>query len=82
MITLSRRSDITLQAFEAVAWHGDAVAVAPEALDRMAAARAAFLRLIDDPAITVYGVTSGYGGRAGIRLKPEERKYILRQLMH
>jgi histidine ammonia-lyase len=74
MITLSRRSDITLQAFEAVAWRGDAVTVAPDALDRMATSRAAFLRLIEDPAITVYGVTSGYGGRAGIRLKPEERK--------
>src|SRR3982750_1663762 len=74
MITLSRRSDITLQAFEAVAWRGDAVALAPEALDRVATARAAFLRLIEDPNVTVYGVTSGYGGRAGIRLKPEERK--------
>lgn len=74
MITLSRRSDITLQAFEAVAWRGDAVALAPEVHDRMAAARGAFLRLIEDPAISVYGVTSGYGGRAGIRLKPEERK--------
>jgi histidine ammonia-lyase len=74
MITLSRRGDITLQAFEAVAWHGDAVALAPEALDRMAAARAAFLRLIEDPAITVYGVTSGYGGRAGIRLEPAQRR--------
>jgi len=28
MITLSRRSDITLQAFEAVAWRGDAVTLA------------------------------------------------------
>jgi len=74
MITLSRRSDITLQAFEAVAWRGADVTLAPEALDRMAAARGAFLRLIEDPTINVYGVTSGYGGRAGIRLKPEERK--------
>jgi histidine ammonia-lyase len=74
MITLARRGDITLQAFEAVAWRGDAVALAPDALGRMASARAAFLRLIEDPAVSVYGVTSGYGGRAGIRLKPDERK--------
>src|SRR3569833_318706 len=74
MITLSRRSDITLQAFEAVAWRGEAVTLAPDALERRAASRAAFLRLIEDPAISVYGVTSGYGGRAGVRLKPEERK--------
>jgi histidine ammonia-lyase len=74
MITLNRRSDITLRAFEAVAWHGDGVTLSNEALERIATARSAFLRLIENPAITVYGVTSGYGGRAGIRLKPEERK--------
>lgn len=74
MITLNRRSDITLQAFESVAWRGDGVTLSNEALDRIATARAAFLRLIEDPAVTVYGVTSGYGGRAGIRLRPEERK--------
>jgi histidine ammonia-lyase len=74
MITLSRRGDITLQTFHGVAWRGEAVTLSSEALGRIGVARAAFMRLIEDPAITVYGVTSGYGGRAGIRLKPEERK--------
>jgi len=75
MITLHRRGDITLQAFEAVAWQGEAVAFAPEALQRIAAARAAFERLIDtDSTVNVYGVTSGYGARASQRLKPEERR--------
>ena len=74
MITLRSRADITLQAFEAVAWRGEGVTLAAEAMPRIAASRAAFLRLLEDPAVTVYGVTSGYGGRAGHRLKPAERK--------
>jgi histidine ammonia-lyase len=74
MVTLTRRSDITLQSFEAVAWRGEGVRLAPPALARIAEARAAFLRLIEDPTVTIYGVTSGYGSRAGQRLKPEERK--------
>jgi histidine ammonia-lyase len=73
MVTLSRRSDITLKSFEAVAWNGEGVKLAPAALARVAEARAAFMRLIEDPAISIYGVTSGYGSRAGQRLKPEER---------
>lgn len=82
MITLSRRGDITLKAYEAVAWRGEEVGVAPDAMQRMQASRAAFLRLIDDPSINVYGVTSGYGGRAGIRLNPDERKAHAAQPNH
>lgn len=40
----------------------------------MQAAREQFDRLIEDPALTIYGVTSGYGQQAKIRLTPEERK--------
>ena len=82
MVTLTRRSDITLKNFEAVAWRGEGVRLAPEALTRIAAARAAFMRLIEDPAITIYGVTSGYGSRAGQRLKPEDRKRHAAQPNH
>ncbi len=39
----------------------------------MAAARAAFLALLDDEHTTVYGVTSGFGDRATLRLSAEER---------
>jgi histidine ammonia-lyase len=74
MITLSQRSDLTLKAFEAVAWQGSPVTLTAEALQRIAAARAAFMRLIEDPNISIYGVTSGYGARASQRLKPEDRK--------
>lgn len=82
MVTLSRRSDITLKSFEAVAWNGEGVKLAPAALARVAEARAAFMRLIEDPAISIYGVTSGYGSRAGQRLKPEERKRHAAQPNH
>src|SRR5690242_17279834 len=82
MVTLTRRSDITLKHFEAVAWQGEGVRLAPEALARIVDARTAFMRLIEDPAITIYGVTSGYGSRAGQRLKPEDRKRHAAQPNH
>ncbi|WP_395015973.1 aromatic amino acid lyase [Dongia sp.] len=82
MVTLTRRSDITLKQFEAVAWQGEGVRLAPEALARIAAARVAFMRLIEDPAINIYGVTSGYGSRAGQRLRPEDRKRHAAQPNH
>jgi len=82
MVTLTRRSDITLKSFEAVAWQGEGVRLAPDALARIGDARAAFMRLIEDPAINIYGVTSGYGSRAGQRLKPEDRKRHAAQPNH
>ncbi len=75
MIVLERRADIDLDAFLRVSWRGEAVRIGPAALDRMGKCRRSFLQLIEsDPAITVYGVTSGYGDRAAIRLSDRERK--------
>ncbi len=82
MVTLTRRSDITVKQFEAVAWQGEGVRLAPEALARIADARTAFMRLLEDPAINIYGVTSGYGSRAGQRLRPEDRKRHAAQPNH
>lgn len=73
-IVLDQRSDITLDAVSRVAWGGEAVRLSEGALERIAAARRAFMALLDDPDVTVYGVTSGYGDRAHIRLSPEERR--------
>ncbi len=73
-VTLSSRSQITLELFERVAWHGEAVAVPAGTLQHADAARAAFLRLLARPGVTVYGVTSGYGDRAAVRLSLEERR--------
>src|SRR5437870_872431 len=75
VINVSSRADFSLDSYSAVAWHGKAAAFSPAALQRMADCRTAFLRLIDsDPNLTIYGVTSGYGQQARIRLKPEERR--------
>jgi histidine ammonia-lyase len=73
-VVLEDRADITLDCFRRVAWEGEAVEISEAATERIAAARAAFVALLDDPEITIYGVTSGYGDRASVRLDPEERR--------
>ncbi len=73
-VTIARRSDINLDTVYRVAWQGEAVELAQEAMAVIEAARARFQDLIDDPDIVIYGVTSGYGQNAKVRLKPEERK--------
>jgi histidine ammonia-lyase len=72
-VTLGSRHDVTLHAFRRVAWEGEPVALEPAVPPRMAAARAAFLALLDDENATVYGVTSGFGDRATLVLSAEER---------
>jgi len=73
-LALNTRADITLDAFARVAWRGEDVQFDGDSLQRMADSRAAFLRLIEDPDIVVYGVTSGYGQLAHLRFTPEERR--------
>ncbi len=63
MVELGSRFDIDLDAFERVAWRGESVRVDPAALERADAARSSFLKLVSQPEVTVYGVTSGYGER-------------------
>ena len=72
-VTLGTRHDLTLPAFRRVAWEGEPVALGPEVPARLATTRAAFLSLLEDESATVYGVTSGFGDRATLRLTPEER---------
>ena len=74
MVALENRSSFTLDAYRKVAWDGAAPSFSSEALTVMAEARAAFLRLIEQPGVVIYGVTSGYGQRAYLRFTPEERK--------
>ena len=74
MIILSDLRDFTLEAAQAVAWGGRAVRFSPVALQAMADARARLDRLIADPEVTIYGVTSGYGKNAAQRLSPEDRR--------
>src|SRR4029077_12605154 len=82
-IDLASRTDFTLDHFRRSAWQGEGVAFTTTALARMAEARSQFLALIDsDPAITVYGVTSGYGQHARLRYSPEERRHHARKPPH
>jgi histidine ammonia-lyase len=74
MVVLGSRNEITLEVFERVAWGGEPVRVDASALEVADAARDSFLGLIARPDATVYGVTSGYGDRAGNRLDDAERR--------
>lgn len=81
-VTLRTRADITLDAYRRAAWEGEDVRFDPLALARMAECRAAFLRLIEDPDVVVYGVTSGYGQMAHLRFTPEQRSAHARKPPH
>jgi histidine ammonia-lyase len=74
-VVLRSRADLDLETYRRVAWGGEPVELAPEAVARIADCRRSFLALVDsDPNLVVYGVTSGYGERARIRLSADERR--------
>ncbi len=74
-VVLTKRADINLETVFRVAWQGEDVQIAPDALERIGECRRAFMALIDnDPDIVIYGVTTGAGDGASVRLSPEERK--------
>ncbi|MGH6718924.1 MAG: aromatic amino acid lyase [Alphaproteobacteria bacterium] len=74
-VVLESRNDITLEAARRVAWRREPVRLGDGAVRRIAACRASFLALIDnDPSVTIYGVTTGYGQHARIKLTADERK--------
>jgi histidine ammonia-lyase len=78
-VTLGSRHDLTLAAFRRVAWEGESIALERAVAPRIAAARTAFLTLLEDESATVYGVTSGFGDRATLRLTAEERAQQARE---
>ncbi|MEX2648230.1 MAG: aromatic amino acid lyase [Alphaproteobacteria bacterium] len=74
-VVLAHRHDITLEAAHRVGWRREPVRLTDSALERIAACRASFLALIDnDPEVTIYGVTTGYGQDARRKLAPGERR--------
>jgi len=73
-IEINRRAELTLDLYHRAAWRGDGVRFGAIARQCMEESRRDFMRLIDgDPNITIYGVTSGYGQKASIRLQGEAR---------
>ena len=75
---LTTREDITLEAVRRVAWAGEGVELAPDALERMDRAHASFAalveaRLAEDPAALIYGVTTAPGDGATEVLSEERR---------
>ncbi|MEQ8369955.1 MAG: aromatic amino acid lyase [Alphaproteobacteria bacterium] len=73
-VILERRSDMNLDSYRRVAFGGEGVDFAPAAITTMERTRASFLRLLEEPDIFIYGVTSGWGMEAGRKLNAAERE--------
>ena len=73
ILDLDTRADLTLDLYRRVAWEGAGVRFTPGAIARMQSARDAFMRLIEDPSLVIYGVTSGYGQNAKLRFEGAAR---------
>ena len=73
-LELDNRSQIDLSAVERVAWAGEHVRFSERARQRMADSRDAFMRLVEQPGVVIYGVTSGYGQMASQRFDREQRQ--------
>lgn len=69
------RRDVTLDLYHRVAWQGQGLQLGAGAVECMRTSRERFLRLLDgDPNVTIYGVTTGYGHQASVRLEGEVRR--------
>lgn len=73
-VQLGSLSDFTLDTYKAVSWKGSPVEISGAALRTIDQSRQRFMRLLVDPEIVIYGVTTGYGQNAKNRLSPDERK--------
>jgi histidine ammonia-lyase len=76
-LVLRTRFDITLEGLRRVAWEGEAVEIAPDAVALMDSRHESFLALVEsikaaDPSALIYGVTTGPGDR-GMTLLTGER---------
>jgi len=78
-VILASRFDITPEAVLAVAWRGEPVALDASALSGIAAARAAFVRYLDEgPGAPVYGVNQGHGEMIEQALDEADRQCLAR----
>jgi histidine ammonia-lyase len=75
-VPIATRADISLDAVRRVAWDGEAVELAPEALARMDHCHTSFRAFVDarvaeDPAALIYGTTTAPGDGAAVALTAE-----------
>jgi histidine ammonia-lyase len=80
VITLTGHLDLTREAVEAVAWGGRRLALAPAALERVAAGQAELAALLAGGA-RVYGVSTGTGWLASVDLDPAAQEDHQRNLL-
>ena len=72
--------DLTLEAVEAVARHGAPAVLAPEARARMARSRSV-IEAIVERGEAVYGVTTGFGDLATVRIAPADAARLQENLL-
>src|SRR3954449_96959 len=75
-VVIATRADISLDAVRRVAWAGEDVALAPDALARMERCHASFTafvqaRVAEDPGALIYGTTTAPGDGAAMALTEE-----------
>jgi histidine ammonia-lyase len=80
VIALAGPRDLTREAVEAVAWGGERLALAPAALERVAAGRDELAALLAGGA-RVYGVNTGMGWLASVDLDPAAQADHQRNLL-
>jgi histidine ammonia-lyase len=79
LLTLNARSDLTLELVRRVAWHGEKIALAAEAKQRIARRRAEFEALLaNDSEHGVYGVNQGQGEMIGYRMTEAQMARLAR----
>lgn len=68
-------NDLTFEQLHAVALRGEKVALAPEAVERMKASRAVVDRVVASGA-TAYGINTGFGKLASVRISSEQVRQL------
>jgi histidine ammonia-lyase len=72
---------LTMEEVVAVARDSAHVRLEPDAVDRVRASRAWIDGIVSDGALTVYGVNTGYGSLADVRVSPEDVPALARNLI-
>jgi histidine ammonia-lyase len=67
--------DLTFEQLYGVAWRGEAAGLAPAAMERMKASRAVVDRVVSTGG-TAYGINTGFGKLASVRISPEQVRQL------